>query len=402
MSESPTHRHAGRHAGVLVALAASAALGGCGGNAYAPPPPPEVTVAQPVEREVTTYLDLTGQTRAVESVEIRARVKGVLESMSFTPGSNVTQGDLLFVIEPDLYQARVDQAQADLDSTQARLQAAEEQFAIAQAVFQQKAGSKTDMVQKQQARDEARAAIEQAKATLAVAQLDLSYTHIYAPIGGRIDRNFVDVGNLVGAEEPTLLASIVRQHPIYAYFQVSERDALVYRALSGHGEAGNENSERAPAYMALATDQGFPHAGLIDYASNKIDPSTGTFEARAVFSNADGTILPGLFVRLHLPVSRGAGLLVPDDALGIDQGGRYALVVGEDGTVQHRPVEVGALSDGMRMVQKGLTAEDWVVVNGVQRARPGTKVTPKRTELPPADTAAAAPANGQPTEANAK
>jgi len=400
MSESPTHRHAGRRRVVLAAMAAL--LASCGGNTYAPPPPPEVTVAQPVERDVTTYLDVTGQTRAIESVEIRARVKGMLESMQFTPGSNVTQGDLLFVIEPDLYQARVDQAQADLDSAQARLQSAEEQFSIAQAVFAKKAGSRTDVVQKQQARDEARAAIEQSKATLVAAELDLSYTHIYAPINGRIDRNLVDVGNLVGADESTLLASIVRQNPIYAYFQVSERDALEYRALSGHGEKGNGDSEPAPAYMALATDQGFPHAGRVDYAGNKIDPSTGTFEARAVFSNPDGVILPGLFVRLHVPVSHGPGLLIPDDALGSDQGGRYALVVGEDGTVQHRTVEVGTVSDGLRMVQKGLTPQDWVVIVGVQRARPGTKVTPKRTELPPAETAEMAQPDGQAPEANAK
>jgi RND family efflux transporter MFP subunit len=408
MSRSVSFRHAGRRGACFVSAAAAAAfLAGCGGNAYAPPPPPEVTVAKPVDREVTTYLDVTGQTRAIEAVEIRARVKGVLQSMHFTPGSEIKAGDLLFVIEPELYQARVDQAQADLESAQARLAAADEQYAIAQAIFQQKAGSKTDMVQKLQARDEARAAIEQTKARLAAAKLDLSYTHIYAPISGLIDRNFVDIGNLVGADDPTLLASIVRQDPIYAYFQVSERDVLIYREMLRKGEAATTSGQRVLAYMALATDSGFPHEGEVDYASNKVDPSTGTFEARAVFDNPDGVLLPGLFVRLHVPFSRGRGLLLPDDAVGIDQGGRYALVVAEDGTVQRRGVEVGALSDGMRMVQKGLAPDDWVVVNGVQRARPGTKVTAKRTDLAPAETAdskpaAAAPPNGQAPEANAK
>ena len=181
---------------------------------YAPPPPPEVTVALPVQQEVTTYNEVTGRTASIEAVEVRARVQGFLQSMHFTPGTEVKQGDPLFVIEPSLYQARVDQAAADLQSAQAQSEAASEQLEIAQAIFERNAGSKTDLVQKTQARDQARAAVAQAKANLEAAKLDLSYTHIYAPNSGRIDRNYVDVGNLVGAGEATLLASIVRQDPI--------------------------------------------------------------------------------------------------------------------------------------------------------------------------------------------
>jgi RND family efflux transporter MFP subunit len=370
---------------------------GCGrGNTYAPPPPPPVTVARPLERDITTFLELTGQTRAIEAVEIRARVKGVLESVNFQPSTDVKRGDLLFVIEPELYQARVDQAQADLQSAEARFQAAEEQHAIAQAIFKQKAGSRTDLVEKQQARDEARAAVAQTRATLAAAQLDLEYTHVHSPIDGRIDRNYVDAGNLVGADEPTLLATVVRWNPIYAYFQVSERDLLVYRELDRVGKAATAQGERATAYMALATDEGFPHVGEVDYAANKVDPSTGTFEARAVFDNPSGVILPGLFVRMRVPFSGGRGLVVPEEALGADQVGRYALAVDAEGMVQQRRVEVGAVVDGMRVIQKGLGADDWVVVTGIQRARPGAKVTPVKTELPAVEAAAPNAPSGAP------
>lgn len=350
----------------------------CGGNEYAPPPPPEVTVARPVEQEVTTYNEVTGRTVAVEAVDVRARVQGILQSVNFQPGSSVGRGELLFVIEPSLYQARVDQAAADLQSAQAQAQAAEEQLAITRAIFDRNAGSKTDLVQKTQARDQARAAVAQTKATLDAAKLDLSYTRIYSPISGRIDRNYVDAGNLVGSGQATLLASIVRQDPIYAYFDVSERDVLVYRALRRRGQTVAAEGERNKAYMGLATDDGFPWAGEIDFVSNRVDPSTGTMELRAIFANPDQIVVPGLFVRVRLPFTRGRSLVVPDDVVSVDQGGRYVLIVDAEDVVQHRRIKTGALVDGMRVVAEGLAAEDWVVVNGLQRARPGIKVKANR------------------------
>ena len=256
---------------------------------------------------------------------------------------------------------------------------------ITQAIFERNAGSKTDLVQKTQARDQARAAVAQAKANLDAAKLDLSYTHIYAPNSGRIDRNYVDVGNLVGAGEATLLASIVRQDPIYAYFDVSERQVLVYRALRRRGETVAAEGERNKAYMALDTDDGFPWVGEVDYVSNRVNPSTGTMELRAIFPNPDRIIVSGLFVRVRLPFTRGRGLLVPDEAVSGDQGGRYVLVVDAQQVAQHRRVKIGALVDGMRVVQEGLTPEEWVVVNGLQRARPRSKVKPRQapTTAPP-------------------
>ncbi|MET0152365.1 MAG: efflux RND transporter periplasmic adaptor subunit [Candidatus Binatia bacterium] len=362
----------------------------CGRNRYAPPPPPEVTVTRPVEREITTYNEFTGHTVAIEAVDVRARVAGVLEKMHFAPGANVKKGDLLFVIEPALYQARVDQAQADLDGKEAQYRAAEEQFKITQAIVEGKAGSRTDFVQKTQARDLAKAQVAMARANLEAARLDLSYTRIYAPIDGRIDRNLVDVGNLVGAGQATLLASIVREDPIYVYFTASERELLQYR------EQQRQNRSAAPAgqndfallglatdenlaFLGLATETGYPHAGKIDYSANRVDPETGTFEARALFPNPDRVILAGLFARVRVPFSRERAILVPDIAVQADQGGSYLLLVDEHDTVQFRRVQVGPLIEGdLRVVRDGVSGTEWVVVNGLQRARPGSVVKPKR------------------------
>ncbi|MGH7790287.1 MAG: efflux RND transporter periplasmic adaptor subunit [Candidatus Binatia bacterium] len=365
----------------LVGLLGLLSVAACGKNQYVPPPPADVTVAHPVEREVTTYNEFSGHTVAVAAIDIRARVQGNLQSIHFAPGGEVKEGDLLFVIEPTLYQARVQQADADLARAQAQVQAAQQQLAIAQQIFERNAGSKTELVQKTQARDEATAAVSQAQANLAAAQLDLSYTHIYAPMSGRIDRNLVDAGNLVGNGQATLLASIVRSNPIYAYFEVSERDLLNCPDLLGRrGTATDEQQPRAE--LGLVTEEGFPHQGFIDYTSNRVDSSTGTMEVRAIFDNASQVILPGLFVRVRVPSKRGKSLLVPDQALGNDQSGHYLLSVDEKNIVQHRRVTVGPLVDGMRVIAHGVQPGEWVVINGLQRARPGTEVKPIQVTNP--------------------
>jgi RND family efflux transporter MFP subunit len=372
----------------------------CGRNRYAPPPPPEVTVARPVEQEITTYNEFTGHTVAIEAVDVRARVAGYLQSMHFKPGENVKKGDLLFVIEPALYKARVDQAQADLDGKDAQYSAAEAQLEITQAIFQRSAGSRTDMVQKTQARDLAKAQLAMARANLEAARIDLSYTQIYAPIDGRIDRNFVDVGNLVGSGQATLLASIVRDDPIYVYFTVSERELLQYREQQrqNRSAAGTPHdatflglpTEENLAFLGLATETGFPHSGRIDYAANRVDPETGTIEARAVFANPDHVIVAGLFARVRVPFARERAILAPDIAVQADQGGSYLLVLDEHDTVQYRRVEIGPLIEGdRRVVRSGLSGGEWIIVNGLQRARPGSVVKPKR-EAPNAPTPQAA------------
>jgi RND family efflux transporter MFP subunit len=353
-------------------------LAGCAENQYEPPPPPDVAVARPVEREVTTYGEFTGRTVSVESVDVRARVQGILQEMSFKPGTEVAKGALLFVVEPTLYEARVQQSEADLAGAEAKARAADEQLAITEEIFARKAGSKADLVQKTQARDEARAAVARARADLAAAKLDLSYTHVYAPISGRIDRNYVDVGNLVGAGQATLLATIVREKPIFVYFDVSERDLLEHPELLDRAKQGGARE----VFLALVDESGFPREGTLDYSSNRVDPSTGTIELRAVFPNDDGRIVPGLFVRVRVPYERGRSLLVPDDAVLSDQRGRYVLVVGEKDVVEQRPVATGPLEGRLRVIASGLRPDDRVVVRGLQRARPGSPVHPTDEEIP--------------------
>ncbi len=364
---------------LLAALLVSA----CGHeNAYAPPPAPEVSVSQPIEREVTTYSEFTGTTAAVETLDIRARVQGYLKSVNFTPGGFVTKGQLLFVIEPDLYATQVAQAEADLAGKEAQGRSSVEQLSMTQAMFARSAGSRTDLIQKQQQSDQAKSAVEIAKANLNQAKLNLSYTSLYAPFDGRIDRNQVDVGNLVGVGQPTILATMVRADPIYVYFTASEREVMQYRELQSLRRTAASDGEQSIAYMGLATEDGFPHVGKVDYSSNRVDSSTGTIEIRAVFPNTDAVLIPGLFARIRLPFTRGKEVLVPDVALGADQGGRYLLVVDDKNVVQLRRVETGvAAGDGLRIVRSGITTSDTIVVNGLQRAHPGGVVKPLRVEV---------------------
>jgi RND family efflux transporter MFP subunit len=368
---------------VTIVVVCTALLGCKRENRYAPPPPPEVTVSHPLEQEVTTYLEFTGHTAALEAVDIRARVQGYLKSIHFTPGADVLKSQLLFEIEPELYAARLAQAKADLEGKQAQYRAAQAQYEITEAIFKRSAGSRTDLVQKGQQRDLAKAAMEMARATVDAAALDLSYTQIYAPIDGRIDRNRVDAGNLVGAGEPTLLASMVRDDPIYVYFTASERELLQYREFQRQHRTFTPAGKRNVAYLGLATDTGYPYVGEVDYASNRVDPDTGTVEARAIFPNPDRVMVPGLFARVRLPFLRERSLLVPEVAIGADQGGSYVLIVDDKNAVQYRRVQVGATVGEFSIVRDGVAAADSVIIKGQQRARPGTVVKPLREQSKP-------------------
>ena len=360
-------------------LAAVLLFAGCGGsgNTYAPSPPPDVTVAQPVEQEVTNYAEFTGNTVGFAVVNINARVKGFLQSVNFEFSAYVKKDDLLFVIEPEPYQAQVNQCKGDLQAKEAQYKAAVDGLKIKEEMYSKNAASKLDVINATDMRDTTQAQIEVAKAALEQAQINLGYTHILAPVSGHINRNLVDVGNLVGAGQETLLATIVEDDPMYAYYNASERDLLQYRELHRAQIAAGKKYKK-PIFLGLATEEGYPHEGEIDFVDNKLDPNTGTIQARGRFPNPDGVLVSGLFVRLRVPYDQQRALLVPDVAMGADQKGRFVLVVNDKNVVEYRSVKIGALQDGMRVIQEGLKPGDWVIVNGLLRARPGSTVNPQR------------------------
>ncbi len=367
----------------MLLLAAAASLGGgCKPtiNTFAPPPPPEVTVAHPIQRSVTRYLEYTGTTEAYRSVDLRARVPGFLEQVLFQPGAAVKQGDLLFVIDKRTYQAAVDRASAQVLADEAEFKAAESEARIAEELATQRAGSEIDRITKIGRRDAAHAALEAAQAALASARLDLEYCEVRAPIDGRITKNLVDIGNLVGAAgEPTLLARVVSARPIYVSVDASESDLMLVRrsrlALSPEAEPGQiAPGEWRPVDLMTADSNEFDVHGRIDYVDPALDPLTGTIRVRCRFENENEILIPGLFVRVRVFLETSDAILVPDVALLSDASGRYALVVDEQGVVQARRVKIGALDGAARVVLEGLSVSDRVIVNGLQRARPGAEV----------------------------
>jgi RND family efflux transporter MFP subunit len=387
---------------VLVSLVVCAALvAGCGKkeNEYAPPPPPEVKVSLPLQKPVTDYLELTGNTQAVDQVELQARVEGFLTSIHFKDGDFVKKGDLLFTIEQAPYQAKLEEAQGRLAAAEAQLLRAQQEYDRQLYLFKENATAKSEVERWKAQRDAAQASVEGGKANLELAKINLGYTRVTAPFDGRVDRHLVDPGNLVGAGKPTPLAYITRLDQIYAYFNLNERDLVRVREKRREKGATDLKENPVPVYGGIEGQKGYPEEGQLDFASTSVDPNTGTILLRAVFDNPRvgaapiPRLLPGMFMRLRIPVDvRPNALVVSERALGVDQGGRYLLVVNEQNVVEQRSVKVGARVEDMRVVEEGLKGDEWVVVSGLQRARAGAKVTPVKegataTAAPPPEPA---------------
>jgi multidrug efflux system membrane fusion protein len=340
------------------------------------PTPPEVAVTTPVVRDVTVFHEFTGTTVASESVEIRARVQGFLERVSFEPSSFVGRGDVLFVIERGPYEAQRDQAQANMSSAEAALRRADSDLERLEQAVRTNAVSQQEVTRARAERDQASAALLQAKAALTNAEIQLSYTIIRSPIDGLVSRNLVDVGNLVGAGGSTLLATVRRIDPIYADFDMSER--YMVQILDDRGGLRNPDQGSEVTATLLLKETGHEIQGKIDSFGNTVDPATGTIAVRAIFDNADARVFPGFFVHVRMPGQRLEGaLLVEETAVGTDLGGRYVLVVGSDNVVERRSIEPGPLeADGYRVVLSGLEPGERYIVRGVQRARPGLPVSP--------------------------
>lgn len=363
--------------------------------AAAAAPPPPVTVSPPMKRDVVEWDEYTGQFAAIEHVELRARVSGYLQSISFEEGQMVQRGDLLFVIDPRPFEAAAAQARAQLAEAQARIELADRQLARAGQLRERDFVAASTYDERVQEQRIAKAAMESARATIRAAELNLEFTRITAPVSGRIGRREVSVGNLVtgGANgNTTLLTTIVSQSPIYFDFDMSEAQHLAYeRAIADGRLKSTQDGIEVRAQLADETD--WPRTGLLDFMDNQIDRTSGTIRVRARFPN-DGEArhpdtgqpllpaTPGQFGRIRVPGSeRYEALLIPDAAIVTDQARKIVMTVSEDGTVAPKPIRPGPMFDGLRIVRSGLTAEDRIVINGLMRARPGAKVTPQPGEI---------------------
>lgn len=351
-------------------------------NAYVPPPPPKVTVAQPVQQPVVSYLELTGSTQAYNAVDLEARAQGYLLSIDYKDGAQVKKGTPLFHIQRDTYDAQLEQAKADLLQQQAAQANAQSEYQRQSTLGKDQFASQAHVEDAKTDLDKANAAVMQSQANVELSTITLGYTEVTAPFDGIVTDHLVDVGALVGYDGPTKLASIVQMDPIHVYFTVSEQQVLlVKQGLAAQGRKVTDIHD-VPVEIGLQTEEGYPHKGTIDYIAPQVDPRTGTLTVRGLFDNKDLALLPGLFARVRVPVGhRDAGLFVDETAIGTSQLGSYVLVLGKDDEVEQRRVTLGPAEGALRVVQEGLGPDDWVVIGGIQKAVPGNKVTPDKAAM---------------------
>ena len=359
-------------------------LAACGRNEAAQTaamPPPQVSVAQVVARPVTEFDEFTGRFEAVERVEIRPRVSGYISSVNFTEGSEVHKGDVLFVIDPRPYDADYKRAKAQLAQARTQLALAKSEHERAVKLLAQHAISQEEFDTRSAGSEQADANVEAAQAALDSAALDLTFTRVTAPIDGRTGRAQVTAGNLVTSGQ-TLLTTLVSLDPIYVRFDGDEQAYLRYTKLAREGTRASSRDARNPVLVGLADEAGYPHRGVMVFVDNELDPTTGTIRGRARLENHDRAFTPGLFARVKLMGNDTYGaLLINDSAVGTDQTVKYVLVVGADNKAEYRPVKLGPIVDGLRVVREGLSSGETIVVNGLQRVRPGSPVTPQRVAM---------------------
>ena len=359
----------------LIALALG--LSGCGEK---PPPqaaaPPPVTVAQPTKRTVTDWDEFTGRFEAVDEVQVRARVGGFITNVEFRDGAIVNAGDLLYLIDSRPFEAVAEQANGQLADARGKGELAKRELERGLTLVQTSAVSEDVVDQRRQALQAARAAELQAEGALKAAQLNIEFTHVVAPMAGRVSRHLVSVGNLVQADS-TLLTSVVTLDPIYIYFDMDEATYLKNNRLFFAGKRPSSRETPNPVQVTLTGETKPSHEGKMDFLDNRLDVSTGTLRSRAVIPNKDLSILPGQFGRVRvigsLPYE---ALLLPDTAIATDQSRKIVFVVKDDDTVEAKPVILGPLDDGLRVIREGLMPDDRVIVDGLQRARVGAKVSP--------------------------
>ena len=378
-----THRS---HA-VLALVSLGALVGGCRTQAPAPPPAPAVTVADVPSRDITEWDEFTGRFEAVDAVEIRPRVSGYLRRVAFAEGKEVRKGEVLFEIDARPYESDLARAEAELERARTGAALAAREVERAQRLVSVQAISREEYDARVSAAAQGGASVRVAQAAVTMARLNLDWTRVRAPISGRVSNAMVTEGNLVQAGPPsaTLLTTVVSLDPIYVYFDSDEQSFLRYGALARAGLRQSSHVARSPVHLGLADEDGtFPHQGYVDFLDNQLDARSGTIRTRAVFANKDRRFTPGMFARLKL-VGSGSyrATLILDSAIGTDQDKKFVLIVKPDSTVDYRPIQLGRLVDGLRIVTAGLAPGDRIVINGLQRVRPGMKITPTVTAMTP-------------------
>ena len=386
---------------LVAAIALSTVGGGCdqGGTTQAQPQKgaalPSVTVSKPLQREIVEWDEYTGRFEAVETVEIRARVSGYLTELHFKDGQAVKQGDLLFVLDARPFERTLEQAQAEVVQAQTKVQNSNLDVVRGKPLLERRIISEKAFDDRESLMREALAGVKVAEAKARTAELELSFTRITSPITGRISRTQVTAGNWVsagGTANTTLLTTIVSQDPIYIYFDLNENNYIKYKRLTERGAGSGAADLGAPVEVGLPDERTFPHKARLDFLDNRLDQGTGTLRARGVMANASGLFSSGMFARVRVTgTAPYTAVLLPDEAIGTDQTNKFVYVVAEDGSVARRNIKLGPLYENLRVVRDGLAAEAWVIIRGLQRARPGIKVAPKREALTLSEAPAAKP-----------